>query len=218
MMINGTIYIYNDMNAAYQTIANGSKLIIVSEDIPYNNADPNIIPGTCLLPPPIVKMMEIDGDAESFYEHYSEYLLSDVPVDFLSVILGYLYKGGSISMVINGSIDDPWVLCFMNHMMTYYGINVGTFMLPFSYNQAYNDCINGILYSSGIEDSYEYLVNHTPGMPFSDHDIIQLQSQLNFVTSDPQKDFNNMAAALKGNPKLTSAVSFNPNRIRSGLL
>ena len=217
-MINGSIYIYTDPNAAFQTINNGAKLIIMSEDIPFDNNDPNLISGTCLLPPPIAKMAEIDGDAERFYQIYSEYLLSDVPVDFISVILGFIHQGGNISILANCNLDDTWLVHFMNHMMMYYGISIGTFMIPFSYNQQFDDCINGILYSSGIEQPYEYLANHTPGVPFPDHEIMQLQSQLNFVTQDPQRDFNNMAAALKVNPKLTSAVSFNPNMARREIL
>ena len=214
-MILGSMYIYNDINAAYSTIANGSKLIIMSEEIPFDMNDPNIISGTCLLPPPIAKMAEIDGDAERFYEIYSEHLLSDVPVDFISVILGFLHQGGNITIVINGGLDEPWLSTFVNHFMMYYGINIGTFMTPFSYNPAFDDCINGILYSSGIETPYEYLVNHTPGAPIPDYEVMQLQSQLKYITNNPQKDFNDMAMGLKANPKATLAVSFNPSRIRS---
>lgn len=218
MMINGSIYLYTDPNAAFQTVANGAKLIIMSEEIPFDPNDPNLISGTCLLPPPIAKIAEIDGDAERFYQIYSEYLLSDVPVDFISVILGFTHQGGNISILVNCGLDETWLVHFMNHMMMYYGISIGTFMMPFLYNAQFDDCINGILYSSGIEQPYEYLMNHTPGVPFPDHEIMQLQSQLNYITRDPQKDFNDISAALKSNANLTLAVSFNPNKARRQIL
>lgn len=217
-MINGTIYVYNDANSAFQTINTGSKVIVMSEEIPFDNSNPNLISGTCLLPPPIAKMAEIDGDAEKFYQIYSEYLLSDVPVDFISVILGFLHQGGNISILVNCGLDETWLVHFVNHMMMYYGISIGSFMMPFSYNMQFDDCINGILYSSGIEQPYEFLTNHTPGVPFTSYEIMQLQSQLNFTTRDPQNDFNNISSSLKMNPKLTLAVSFNPSMARREIL
>ena len=213
MMILGSMYIFNDPNAAFNTIASGSKVIVMSEDIPVNENDPNMIPGTCLLPPPIAKIAEIDGDAERFYELYSEHLLSDIPVDFISVILGFLHKGGNISILVNCGLDETWLNYLVNHFMMYYGINIGNFMLPFSYNPAFDDCINGILYSANIEDPIEFLVNHTTGVPFSDYELMQLQSQLHYYTLNPQKDFNDLSAGFKMNTSATLAVSFNPNRI-----
>lgn len=213
-MVLGTIYIFNDMNSAYATINNGSKIIVMSEEIPVDQNDPNIISGTCLLPPPMAKMAEIDGDAERFYELYSEYLLSDVPVDFISVILGFLHKGGNISIMVNCGLDEPWLNTFVNHFMMYYGVNIGSAMVQFAYNPAFDDCINGILYSSGIETPYEYLANHTPGVPIPDYEVMQLQSQLNYITTNPQKDFNDIALGLKTNPNATLAISINPNKIK----
>ena len=212
MMIFGSIYIYNDIEGAFNTIANGAKLIVMSEEIPFDKYDPNIISGTCLLPPPIAKMAEIDGDAERFYELYSEYLLSDVPVDFISVILGFLHKGGNITMLVCCDINEPWLCAFINHFMMYYGLNLGSIVSPFSYNPAFDDCINGILYSSGIETPYEYLYNHTPGIPIPDYELTQLQSQLSYITMNPQMDFNDFSISLKNNPTATLAISINPNR------
>lgn len=212
MMIFGSIYIYNDIEGAFNTIANGAKLIVMSEEIPFDRNDPNIIFGTCLLPPPIAKMAEIDGDAERFYEMYSEYLLSDIPVDFISVILGFLHKGGNITLVVNCDLNEPWLIAFTNHLMMYYGINLGSIVSPFSYNPAFDDCINGILYSSGIESPYEYLYNHTPGTLIPEYELVQLQSQLSYITMNPQADLNDFSAKLKANPNATLAISINPNR------
>ena len=213
MMILGSMYIFNDPNAALSTIATGSKIIVMSEEIPVNENDPNVIAGTCLLPPPIAKIAEIDGDAERFYELYSEHLLSDIPVDFISVILGFMHNGGNISILVNCALDETWVMYLVNHFMMYYGINIGSQICPFGYDPSFDDCINGILYSANIETPMEFLKNHTVGKPFSDYELIQLQSQLHYYTLNPQKDFNDMALGFKTNPSATLAVSFNPNRI-----
>ena len=74
-MIRGSIYAFSDPNEAFYTISTGSKVIVVSEDIPIDPRDPNVIQGSCLMPPPMAMIAMIDGDAERFYEEYSEYLL-----------------------------------------------------------------------------------------------------------------------------------------------
>ena len=201
-MIRGSIYAFTDPNEAFNTIMSGCKVLVISEDIPVNPSDPNTISGSCLMPPPMAMMAMIDGDAERFYEEYSEYLLSDIPVDFISVIVGYLHTGGNLSMLLPAGLGEPWVCALLNHFMTYYGICIGTAMSQFSYNMQYNDCINDIIYSSGMESPYEYLVNHTIGMPFPNHILMQLQSQLSYVLSgDMQMEYNNLAAMLHSNPK-----------------
>ena len=75
MMINGPIYIAMSVDSALNLFSN-SKIAILSEESVLNINDPNVIMASCLLPPPAAKIAEIDGDADMFYQIYSEYLLA----------------------------------------------------------------------------------------------------------------------------------------------
>ena len=178
----------------------------------------NVVSGTCLMPPPLAMMAEIDGDAERFYELYTEHLLSDVQVDFLSVIIGFLHQGGNITLLIPAGFEEPWVNILYNHMSTYYGIYMGTETTQFGYNMAFDNMINDILYSGGFISPMEYLKSHDIHVLYPEWIIAQLQSQLKYITDNPQIDFNNISILLKSNPNATLAVSFNPFKARSEIL
>lgn len=206
MMINGPIYIATGINNAFNVFAN-SKIAVLSEENILNIDDPNVIMASCLLPPPAAKIAEIDGDAEMFYQIYSEYLLSDVVVDFISVILGFLHMGGNLVFLITCDISEPWVLQLMNHFQMYYGILAGTATTPFGYDPSYDDCINDILISADIISPYEYLANRTIGRPVNDYILFEklnpgLETELNV------SDIDQISMSLKANPQATLAVSF----------
>ena len=208
MMINGPIYITNNIDQAASMFGN-SKLAILSEmiDVPIDPNDPNVIMASCLLPPPAAKIAEIDGDAEMFYQIYSEYLLSDVPVDFISVILGFLHMGGTLILLIQCDMNAPWVIQLMNHFRMYYGMTIGTQMNAFGYDQSYDDCINDILISADIISPYEYLANRTIGRPISGY-VLYEKLNPGLGTDLSVFDIDQMSMVLNLNPTATLAVSF----------
>ena len=89
-MIYGSLYLMTDLRQALLAVEHDHyKIAVISEEIipGVDRCSVDVIPASCLLPPPVAKIAEIDGDAERFYSIYNEYLLSNVPVDFISIIL-----------------------------------------------------------------------------------------------------------------------------------
>jgi hypothetical protein len=185
--------------------------IVSEEPIPGMDVNhPNVITASCLLPPPAAKVAEIDGDAERFYEIYRDYLLSDVPVDFISLMLAYLHIGGCLIMMISCGLDEPWVLQLINHFNMYYGLSIGTKIRPFGFDQSYSDTINDILISGGYIKAYEYLAEKSPGHPINDYIMANLNAELHTILTANDTEY--LSAALKVNPKATLAVTFSEQR------
>jgi hypothetical protein len=157
----------------------------------------------------MAKIAEIDGDAERFYEIYNEHLLSDVPVDFISIILGLLHQGGSMIFLINCGIDEPWVMQLCNHFMNYYGITIGRDGVLAGFNIQFSDTINNIIYVSGFISPEEYLTNKSVGFPMQPWIVEKLSAEL------PLRDMDNVYAyyeelciKLKSKPDTRLAVRF----------
>jgi hypothetical protein len=209
-MIYGNLYIMNDVrNALLAAEADGCKIAVLSEEPILDLNSGFAVPGTCLLPPPMAKIAEIDGDAERFYEIYNEHLLSDVPVDFISIILGLLHQGGSMIFLINCGIDEPWVMQLCNHFMNYYGITIGRDGVLAGFNMQFSDTINNIIYVSGFISPEEYLTNKSAGFPMQPWIVEKLSAEL------PLRDMDNayayyeeLCVKLKSKPDTRLAVRF----------
>ena len=212
-MIYGSLYLMTDLRQALLAVEHDHyKIAVISEEtIP--GVDPcsvDVIPASCLLPPPVAKMAEIDGDAEKFYSIYNEYLLSDVPVDFISIILGYLHQGGNMIFYITCGVDEPWVIQLCNHFMNYYGIIIGADDVLPGYNPAFNDIINNIIYAGCMISPEEYLRNKSANFPIQPWILDLLESQIptSAFEQNPIGFYEEMSSRLKFNPEATLAVSF----------
>lgn len=94
------------------------KIISLDEDnrIPLDH--PNVIGGTCLLPPIDALIAEADGDKEKYDIHYYSYFNSPYIKHFINAIVYYLYCTGNIIIFIsdchtntyNSLIDLFWGL------------------------------------------------------------------------------------------------------------
>ena len=212
-MIYGSLYLMTDLRQALLAVEHDHyKIAVISEEI-IPGVDPcsvDVIPASCLLPPPVAKIAEIDGDAERFYSIYNEYLLSDVPVDFISIILGYLHQGGNMIFYITCGVDEPWVVQLCNHFMNYYGIIIGADDVLPGYNPAFNDIINNIIYAGCMISPEEYLRNKSPNFPIQPWILDLLESQIptSAFEQNPIGFYEEMSSRLKFNPEATLAVSF----------
>jgi hypothetical protein len=201
-MIYGNLYIMNDVrNALLAAEADNCKIAIISEEPILDPNSSFVVTGTCLLPPPIAKIAEIDGDAERFYEIYNEHLLSDVPVDFISIILGYLHQGGNMIFLINCSEDEPWVVQLINHFRNYYGIIIGSDGVLPGFDMRFSDSINNILLMGRMISAQEYLTNKNIGFPMQPWIIeeLQLQVPLRDNEQDIYGRYEEMCIGLKPN-------------------
>lgn len=206
-IILGSMYITNDPNAAIASVNQTTKCLCISDNPIVPNSDDFIV-GAVLLPPVEAKIAEIDGDAEKFFAIYSEYLLSDVPSDFISVLLGWLHKGGNLIVFVDCMIDDPWVMNFVNHLMIYYGLHLGIIGtdVQFIYDPNFNDSNNNILYSAGMITPGEYLANtRLPAFP----DFILAKLNEDFRSyGDIGLDISALIAMMRRNPSALPSVTF----------
>lgn len=208
-IINGTIYLTNDPNAAFGSLSQNVKCLIISGEIEVNPNDNRVIVGSILLPPPEAKMAEIDGDAEQFFRIYSEYLLSDMPSDFISVLLGYLHNGGNVIILVQCDINEPWVVNLINHLMMYYGLSAGIIGtdVQFQYDVNFNDSNNNILYAAGMISSGEYLVN-TKLDVYPDFIYNKLITDIAMEYGDIGMDLNTLKSFMKKNKDATPSAVF----------
>jgi hypothetical protein len=196
-------------NAVAAAEADGYKIAVLSEEPILQNA-PYAVPGSCLLPPTMAKIAEIDGDAEKFYELYTEYLLSEIPTEFIAVILAHLHMGGSMIFLTDCGIDEPWVVQLCNHFMNYYGIIIGSDGVLPGFNVRYEDTINNIIYVSGYISAQEYLMNKTVGFPMQQwiYDKLLRDLPLKDFTPNPYEVYEEICIRSKCMPNCELAVRF----------
>lgn len=162
-MLNGTIFITDNIEVVYQTPTDGSvKIISMDEDnkLPENNS--NIIPGTCLLPPIDAKYAEADGNEQMYDAIYSEYLFAPYQQQYITALIGYLYKGGNLLFFLPEQYTNT-LQKFVQHMLARYGIKIGIIGAErpedyqFFYDLHYIPCWLNMMYKGNIILPEEYL-------------------------------------------------------------
>lgn len=215
MIANGTLFITNDMNLAVSSVNQNTKILMLTESVEYDHNAPDLISGVCLLPPPMAKIAENDGDAQRFYGIYTEYLLSDVPVDFFAIILSYLYKGGNFVLYTESDLSEPWVSALLNHILMYYGITTATAANPPGYDMNFNNSNANIVYNSRNMDWKQYLLEFdTTKARIPDHLLEKLYYDSGVIphsVSNPSVAidiFNQLSVAFKKSPNSEVPIAF----------
>ncbi len=134
-MLSGTIFITSDFEKIKSLpVAGGVMVISLDEDNRLSEISPNIIEGTCLLPPVEAKIAEVDGDMMRYDEIYLSYLYTQQ--DFMSAIVAFLYKGGN--MIIYLPEDYSYTKDkFCEFIFKIYGIHIGDME---NHNYDYDKC------------------------------------------------------------------------------
>ena len=214
MIANGILSITNDINVAAASVNANTKVLMLTESVEYNHNSPDLISGVCLLPPPAAKIAEIDGDAQRFFGMYTEYLLSDVPVDFFAIILSYLYKGGNFVLFTESDLNEAWVGVLLNHILNYYGITVAMGTVPPAYNMNFNNSNANIVYNSRNMDWKQYLLEYDANIsPIPNHILEKLFYESAILPSNTDaatavKYYNDLSVALKRSPNSEVPIAF----------
>ena len=131
---------------------NNLKIITLDELGSVPTDHPNVLSGTCLLPPIDALMAEADGNEELYDSIYMTYFSEDsYVIEFMAALLMYLYKGGDLLLYYpeldtNTAPKLSWVLWVR------YGISIGIVnQRPHQYDmQALPIWLNEIYFRDGM--------------------------------------------------------------------
>lgn len=122
-MLQGTIYMTDDIRVINTVDLTKMKIVSLDED---GILDPSqVIPGTCLLPPMEAKIAEADGNERLYDEIYCIHLQQPFQVQFMTALITFLYKGGSL-MLYMPEINETCTAFKLQHFLfLIYGIHAG---------------------------------------------------------------------------------------------
>ena len=162
-MLKGTIFITDDIEVVYQTPTDGTvKIIDMDEEkqLPQNN--PNIISGSCLLPPIDAKIAEADGNEQIYDAIYGEHLFAPFQQQYIAALIAFLYRGGNL-LVFLPEVYTNTKDKFIQHMLIRYGIKIGEIgaeepaAYSYFYDMHYIPCWLGLMYKNGLMYPEDFL-------------------------------------------------------------
>ena len=164
ILITGSVDVLRNINLGPMT-----RIINLDEDGILPEA-PDIIGGTCLLPPIEAKIAEADGNEPLYDNIYSNHLLSDNVRGYIAALLCYLYKGGNLLLFLPDlgyTNTFRKILFFMDKL---YGIHIGIVGDPVNgkcaYNMDFYPMWLDMIYSTrAVMDVYEYLYMYPENIP-----------------------------------------------------
>ena len=124
-MLKGNIYITDNFEIIKNSNLSLIKVIIMDEDFEDSYLTKDMIMGTILLPPIEAKIAEVDGNEQKYDYIYSSYLLKFEVEKYISAIIAFLYKGGSLMLYINDMDYTNTKKKFVQLFYKLYGIHIG---------------------------------------------------------------------------------------------
>lgn len=161
-MLKGTVFITEKIEVVYQTPTDGSIKIINMDEEHTLPEDPNIIPGTCLLPPIDAKIAEADGNEQMYDSIYSAHLYAPFQQQYVSALIYYLYMGGNLLFFLPELYTNTKEK-FIQHMLIHFGIKIGDIDAEtpndynFYYDLHYIPCWLNLMYKFDLMRPEEYL-------------------------------------------------------------
>lgn len=124
-ILKGTMYITDNINIVMNVPDSSVRVIALDEGEFLNPNDPNVIVGSCLLPPPEALIAEVDGDEDLYNLHYITHLNTPYNQQFVSALIGALYKGTSLLLFIPQIKDNFTVVKLREMFWGFFGIKIG---------------------------------------------------------------------------------------------
>lgn len=100
------------------------KVISMDEDGAIPLEHPDVIGGTCLLPPMDALIAEADGDEVAFNEIYMNHFYDPFVDQFISALISYLFVGGNL-LIYHPNVSIFSCAKFREIIWILYGINIG---------------------------------------------------------------------------------------------
>lgn len=174
-MLRGTIHITTDQNEALQMSLNNGKIVCISNEFnnypEFVNATGACI-GSILTPPYECLSYEIDGDLIAFKQSYLNYLNTKECINFIAVMLRSVYNGTNIVLYLT---PDEATMAYSRVLLEYlfgsFGIVVGQYGVPFSYNAAMGMNLYELFMSFDIMTPGEFLAEWYNFMNYNPSDL-----------------------------------------------
>ena len=159
-IIKGNISITDNfpfINDLISSMQSNTKIIVLEEEtnLPLNH--PNVINGSCLLPPIEALIAEVDGNKPLFESIYNDYLNSPFVFEFMSAIITALHNSINIILYYPGLNGNIIIQNLLGFIYQRYGIGIGVI--------GYSNTTLNPNYSS-LWISYMYITNGISGMEF----------------------------------------------------
>lgn len=199
----GTIVFSTNLDYVLSMIGLSNVCILDMNDMgsALDPCHPQITPATCLLPPPDALVAECDGDAELFTAIYEQYLISDLVVEFVSIVLAVLFRGGTVIMYMENLPEDSiWFNMLLQHLFIHYGLKIGTSIdNPFYLDPRYISSNAELVYMINGMSGPDFLRIHADEVPLNPYIVNKLLAEFTpFLNGqDPFMYFTNLKKAYK---------------------
>ena len=209
-MFSGDIYITDDAQLAMSLALNPAyKVMAMCDDAAeiFGQNSP-VFTVSYLLPPYSALEAENNGDADTFYSVYYNYLMSFDVESYITLLLAVLYKGVNILLYVNKDEGEGllFVNAFMQFMYQYYGISIGCGENPPKFDANFSDICRVKMFRHGYITANDLLRNFT-GQTIQDPEVCDLICrEMNFETNDPITTVNNYIQHLRMNLKPVSPI------------
>lgn len=177
-MLKGTIFVTTDL-AVVQNNISTSKILVLNEPDPQFKAMTNCLIGSVLLPPYKTMMFYADGDMQSFYNEYTQYLYQYEPTMFISAIIRALYNGVNILIYTNKDELEMYFGILYQFMLNTYGISIGSNNTQYGFNPNYSAVLCNTLYMNDLFTFEEMMMNYPSGIQFESNVATKLIKESN---------------------------------------
>lgn len=210
-MLKGNIYITDNFNVIKNSNLSLIKVIVLDDDFEETYMTKDMIIGTILLPPIEAKIAEVDGDEQKYDYIYSSYLLKQDVERYISAIIAFLYKGGSLMLYINDMEYTNTKNKFVQLFYKLYGIHIGIIesQNPQEANCYYdNTCLPmwlNLIFLSDVIYPEEYLFKYPIDAAIPDNimnKLMDIMKPLGDTINDRIKTIENYRSRLKVIPNL----------------
>jgi hypothetical protein len=159
------------MNVPDKTV----KIISLDEENRLSPNDPNVIVGTCLLPPIESLIAEADGDEDLYDMYYVNHLNSPFPQEFVGALMAALYRGTSLLLYAPMLKENLAISKLRKFMFILYGIGIG--VVGGDQCQYDPKCIPiwlNMIYCANVICAEEFLINYPEDAAFISNVIDKL--------------------------------------------
>lgn len=167
----------------YSNIPN-TKIISLDETNVIPLEHPNVIGGTCLLPPIDALIAEADGDEIMFDQHYSELFITPFVDQFVGALIVSLMSGTNL-LLYYPELDTNIAPKLMEQFWRRYGIGIGIInQKPKVYDESCIPIWLGYAYTLKAINGRDYLYAYPVGCAIPDHILQYLIMEISPVANN----------------------------------
>lgn len=209
-VLKGTIYVTDNMDFVTSVPDQSVKIISLDEDNRLNPNDPNVVIGTCLLPPIEALIAEADGDEDLYNIHYINHLNSPYVQEFIGVLISALYRGISLLLFAPQMKENISIVKLRQHLWSLYGITIGIVGgESCSFDPRCIPIWLNMVYSANVISPYEFLIEYPENVIFNNMIMNKLISEIKPVGNsyeDRVEFIKAFHSKLKNKPQTKSAI------------